>query len=107
MVCVSVILMFGMGFVSLCVCRPYVWHGVCLFVCLSSLCLAWGLPLRVSVVLMFGMGFVCLCVCHPYVWHGVCLFVCLSSLCLALGLSVCVSVSLMFVEGRDICNKQS
>ena len=81
-VCVSVVLMFGMGFVCLCVCRPYVWHGVCLFVCLLSLCLAWGLSVCVSVVLMFGMGFVGLCVCRPYVWHGVCRFVCLFYICL-------------------------
>ena len=62
--------MFGMGFVCLCVSRPYVWHGVCLFVCQSSLCLAWGLSVCVSLVLMFGMGFVCLCLCLTYVCRG-------------------------------------
>ena len=55
---------------GLCVCRPYVWHGVCLFVYLSSLCLAWGLSLCVFVVLMFGMGFVCLSGCLTYVCRG-------------------------------------
>ena len=31
-VCASVLVMFGMGFVCLCVGTSYVWHGVCLFV---------------------------------------------------------------------------
>ena len=58
-VCVSVQVMFGMGFVCLCVGTSYVWHGVCLFVRLYKLCLAWGLSVYVSVQVMFGMGFVC------------------------------------------------
>ena len=45
--------MFGMGFV---------WHGVCLFVRLNRLCLAWGLSVCPSEQVMFGMGFVCLSV---------------------------------------------
>ena len=87
------IIMFSNGFVclfwgrfcyqcGLCVCRPYVWHWVCLFVCLSSLCLTWGLLVCVFGDLMFGIGLVCLCVCRPYVWHGVCQFVWLFDLCL-------------------------
>ena len=76
-----------LGFVCLSVCTSYVWHGVCLFVCLYKLCLAWGLSVCPSVQVMFGMGFVCLSVCTSYVWHGVCLFVCLYNLCLAWGLS--------------------
>ena len=48
-----------MGFVCLSVCTSYVWHGVCLFVCLNKLCLAWGLSVCPSVQVMFGMGFVC------------------------------------------------
>ena len=51
--------MFGMGFVCLSVCTSYVWHGVCLFVRLYKLCLAWGLSVCPSVQVMFGMGFVC------------------------------------------------
>ena len=31
-VCASVLVMFGMGFVCLCVVTSYVWHGDCLFV---------------------------------------------------------------------------
>ena len=58
-VCVSVQVMFGMGFVCLCVGTSYVWHGVCLFVRLYKLCLAWGLSVYVSVQVMFDMGFVC------------------------------------------------
>ena len=42
-VCPSVQVMFGMGFVCLSICSGYVWHGVCLFVRLYKLCLAWGL----------------------------------------------------------------
>ena len=42
-VCPSEQLMFGMGFVCLSVCTSYVWHGVCMFVRLYKLCLAWGL----------------------------------------------------------------
>ena len=77
--------MFSMGFVCLSVC--YVWHGICLFVHLYKLCLAWGLSVCPSVQVMFGMGFVCLSICTSYVWHGVCLFVRLYKLCLAWGLS--------------------
>ena len=40
----------------------YVWHGVCLFVHLNKLCLAWGLSVCPSQQVMFGMGFVCLSV---------------------------------------------
>ena len=69
-VCLFIVLVFDMGFVCLCVCRPYVWPGVCLFVRLSSLCLAWGLSVCVFIVLMFGMGFVCLCGCLTYVCRG-------------------------------------
>ena len=75
-------------FVCLSVCTRYVWHGVCLFVRLYKLCLAWGLSVCPSVQVMFGMGFACLSVCISYVWHGVCLFVRLYKLCLAWGLSV-------------------
>ena len=57
-VCPSVQAMFGMGFVCLSVCTSYVWHGVCLFVRLYKLCLAWGLSVCPSVQVMFGMGFV-------------------------------------------------
>ena len=63
--------MFGIGFVCLSVCRNYVWHGVCLFVRLFKLCLAWGLSVCLSVQVMFGMGFVCLSVSGTYVWHWV------------------------------------
>ena len=42
-VCPSEKVMFGMGFVCLCVGTSYVWHGVCLSVCLYKLGLAWGL----------------------------------------------------------------
>ena len=42
-VCLSVQVMFGMGFVCVSVCTSYVWHGVCLCVRLYKLCLAWGL----------------------------------------------------------------
>ena len=64
--------MFAMGFVSLYVCRPYVWHGVCGFVCLSSLCLAWSLSVCLLVGLLFGMGFVYVSVSWTYVckWLG-------------------------------------
>ena len=48
-----------MGFVCLCVGTSYVWHGVCLFVHLNKLCLAWGLSVCAFVQVMFGMGFVC------------------------------------------------
>ena len=41
-VCLSVQVMFSMG-----------------FVCLFKLCLAWGLSVCLSVQVMFGMGFVC------------------------------------------------
>ena len=58
-VCPSVQVMFGIGFVCLSVCTNYVWHGVCLFVRLYKLCLAWGLSVCMSVQIMFGMGFVC------------------------------------------------
>ena len=61
-VCSSEQVMFGMGFVCLSVCTSYVWHGVCLFVRLNKLCLAWGLSVCPSVQVMFGMGFVCLSV---------------------------------------------
>ena len=44
-VCPSEKVMFGMGFVCLSVCTSYVWHGVCLFVRLYKLCLAWGLSI--------------------------------------------------------------
>ena len=81
-VCQSVQVMFGMGFVCLSVWRSYVWHGVCLFVRLYKLCLAWGLS-----------------VCTSYVWHGVCLFVRLYKLCLAWGLSVCSKHSWLIVFG--------
>ena len=67
--------MFSMGFVCLSVCTSYVWHGVCLFVHLYKLCLAWGLSVCPSVQVMFGMGFVCL-----------------YKLCFTWGLSVCPSV---------------
>ena len=88
-VCLSEQVMFGMGFVCLSVSTSYVWHGVCLFVRLNKLCLAWGLSVCPSQQVMFGMGFVCLYVSTSYVWHGVCLFVRLDRLCLAWGLSVC------------------
>ena len=52
--------MFGMGFVCLSVCTSHVWHGVCLFVHVYKLCLAWGLSVCPCVQVMFGMGFVCL-----------------------------------------------
>ena len=103
-------LLFGTGFVCLLgvylvfvclsVCVTYVWHGVCLFVCLSKLCLAWGLCVCPSEQVMFGMGFVCLnklrlawglSVCpseQVMCGMGVCLFVRLYKLCLAWGLSV-------------------
>ena len=68
-VCQSEKVMFGMGFVCLSVCTSYVWHGVCLFVRLNKLCLAWGLSVR------------------------------LYNLCLAWGLSVCPSVQVMFGMG--------
>ena len=58
-VCALVQVMFGMGFVCLCVGTSYV-----------------------------GMGFVCLCVGTSYIWHGVCLFVRWYKLCLQWGLSV-------------------
>ena len=57
-VCPSEQVMFGMGFVCLSVSTSYVWHGVCLFVRLNKLCLAWGLSVCPSVQVMFGMGFV-------------------------------------------------
>ena len=88
-VCPSEQVMFGMGVVCLSVCTSYVWHGVCLFVHLNKLCLAWGLSVCPSEQVMFGMGFVCLSVCTSYVWHGLCLFVRLNKLCLAWGSSVC------------------
>ena len=69
-------------FVCLSVSTSYVWHGVCLFVRLNKLCLAWGLSVSTS-----------------YVWHGVCLFVRLYKLCLAWGLSVCPSEQVMFGMG--------
>ena len=129
-VCVSVLLMFGMGFVCLCVSAGYVWHGVCLFVRGYKLCLAWGLSVCASVLVMwhgvclfvrgyklclarfvslcvmFGMGFVCLCVGTGYAWHGVCLFVRGYKLCLAWGLSLCASVLVMFGMGF-VCRKHS
>ena len=74
--------MFGMGFVCLSVCTSYVWHGVCLFVRLNKLCLAWGLSVCPPEQVMFGMGFVCL-----------------NKLCLAWGLSVCPSEQVMFGMG--------
>ena len=106
-----------MGFVCLSVCTSYVWHGVCLFVrlyklclawglsvcCLQKLCLAWGLSVCPSVQVMFGMGFVCLSVCTSYVWHGVCLFVRLYKLCLAWGLSVCCLQKLCLAWGLSVC----
>ena len=49
-------------FVCLSVGTSYVWHGVCLFVRLNKLCLAWGLSVCPSEQVMFGMGFVCLSV---------------------------------------------
>ena len=62
-------LLFGTGFVCLLgvylvfvclsICTSYVWHGVCLFVRLNKLCLAWGLSVCPSEQVMFGMGFVC------------------------------------------------
>ena len=105
-VCPSAQVMFGIGFVCLSVCTSYVWHGVCLFVRLYKLCLAWGLSVCPSVQVMFGIGFVCLSVCTSYVWHGVCLFVRLYKLCLAWGLSVCPSVQVMFGMGF-VCSKHS
>ena len=45
-----------------CLFVSYVWHGVCLFVRLNKLCLAWGLSVCPSEQVMFGMGFVCLSV---------------------------------------------
>ena len=73
-VCLSEQVMFGMGFVCLSVSTGYVWHGVCLFVRLNKLCLAWGLSVCPSQQVMFGMGFVCLSVSTSYAWHGICLF---------------------------------
>ena len=67
----------------------YVWYGVCLFVRLNKLCLAWGLSVCPSEQVIIGMEFFSLSVCTTYVWHGVCLFVCVYKLCLAWGLSVC------------------
>ena len=69
-------------FVCLSVCVTYVWHGVCLFVRLNKLCLAWGLSVCPSEQVMFGIEFVCL-----------------NKLCLALGLSVCPSEQVMFGMG--------
>ena len=83
-VCLSEQVMFGMGFVCLSVSTSYVWHGVCLFVRLNKLCLAWGLSVCTSRQVMFGM---------------VCLFVRLNKLCLAWGLSVCTSQQVMFGMG--------
>ena len=74
-VCPSQEVMLGMGFVCLSVSSSYAWHGVCLFVRLKKLCLAWGLSVCPSQEVMLGMGFVCLSVSTSYVWHGVCLFV--------------------------------
>ena len=51
--------------------KSYVRHGVCLFVRLKKLCLAWGLSVCPSEKAMFGMGFVWLSICTSYVWHGV------------------------------------
>ena len=45
-------------FVCLSISTSYVWHGVCLFVRLNKLCLAWGLSVCPSEQVMFGMGFV-------------------------------------------------
>ena len=55
--------------------KSYVWRGVCLFVRLNKLCLAWGLSVRMNKLclarglsvcpseqVMFGMRFVCLSV---------------------------------------------
>ena len=98
-VCPSQEVMLGMGFVCLSVSRSYAWHGVCLFVRLKKLCLAWGLSVCPSQEVMFGMGFVCLSVSTSYAWHGVCLFVRLKKLCLAWGLSVCPSQQVMFGMG--------
>ena len=61
-VCQSEKVMFGMGFVCLSVGTSFVWHGVCLFVNLKKLCLAWGLSVCLSEQVMFGTGFVCLSV---------------------------------------------
>ena len=52
-VCPSEQVMFGMGFVCLCVGTSYVWHGVCLFVHWYKLCLAWGLSVCALVQVMF------------------------------------------------------
>ena len=41
--CPSEQVMFGMGFVCLCIGTSYVWPGVCLFVRWYKLCLSWGL----------------------------------------------------------------
>ena len=98
-VCPSKEVMLGMGFVCLSVSRSYAWHGVCLFVRLKKLCLAWGLSVCPSQEVMLGMGFVCLSVSRSYAWHGVCLFVRLNKLCLAWGLSVCPSQQVMFGMG--------
>ena len=84
-VCPSEQVMFGMGVVCLSVCTSYVWHGVCLFVRLNKLCLAWGLSVCPSEQVMFV--------------NGVCLFVRLYKLCLAWGLSVCPSQQVMFGMG--------
>ena len=51
-------ILFSTGFVWV----TSVCHGVCLFVCLNKLCLAWGLSVFPSEQVMFGMGFVCLSV---------------------------------------------
>ena len=80
-VCLSVQVMFGMGFVCLSVCTSYVWHGVCLFVCLYKLCLAWGLSVCLSVQVIFSMAFVCL-----------------YKLCLAWGLSEASIAHSLFLE---------
>ena len=48
------------GNFCLSVCVTFVWHGVCLFVRLNKLCLAWGLSVCPSEQVMFIMRFVCL-----------------------------------------------
>ena len=85
--------------VCLSIWKSYVWHGVCLFVYLKKLCLAWGLSVCPSEQVMFGTGIVCLSVWTSYVWHGLCLFVRLKRLCLAWGLSVCSKHSWLIVFG--------
>ena len=62
-VCLFVQVLLAIGFVCMGVCRPYVWHGVCVCVCLSSLCLAWGLSVCLLVGLMFADGWV---ICNKY-----------------------------------------